>query len=150
LASTSPFPLWIHRGNKVIRPKKILIPSDLSERSETTINEVKNLKNTFQSQFEVYHVLPHPTPILDYKLWSAINREMKKDDDKKIRAFKRKFPTLKTARARGPIIDSINQRSKSFDLIAITPHSRSQERNAFQGISSKIVRSGETPVLIVP
>jgi nucleotide-binding universal stress UspA family protein len=150
LASTSPFPIWIHRGNKIILPKKILIPSDLSERSRTTINEVKNLETTFQSQFEICHVLPHPSPLLDYKLWTAMNSEMRKDDEKKIRAFKRKFPNLKTVRARGPIIDTINERSKIFDLIAITPHRRSKARNAFQGISSKIVHSGETPVLIVP
>lgn len=150
LASTSPFPLWIHRGKKVLMPKKILIPSDLSKRSENTINEVKNLKRAFHSEFEIFHVLPHPSPLLDYKIWSTVNSEMKKEDTQKIRAFKRKFPNLKTVRARGPIIDTINLRSKSFDLIAITPHSRAQARNAFQGISSKIVRSGETPVLIVP
>ncbi|OYZ13443.1 MAG: hypothetical protein B7Y39_17640 [Bdellovibrio sp. 28-41-41] len=150
LASISPFPLWIHRGNKVKLPKKILIPSDLSERSEKTISEVKNLKKTFHSDFEVYHVLQPPSPLLDYEIWSTLNNEIKDDDDQKIRAFKKKYPKLKTVRARGPVIDTINSRSKRFDLIAITPHSRAESRNAFGGVSSKIVRSGETPVLIVP
>lgn len=150
LAAASPYPLWIHRGTKVQMPRKILIPSDLSERTKNTVEDIKCLKKTFHSQFEIYHVLPHPTPILNYKLWSVLNKVALKDDNLKIQAFKRKFPNFKTVRARGPVIDTINQRSKSFDLIAITPHSRKYAHNAFEGISSKIVRSGETPVLILP
>lgn len=150
LASTSPFPIWIHRGNKVMLPKKILIPSDLSQRSEKTISEVKNLKVAFHSDIEIYHVLQEPFPLLDYQAWSTVYNEMKEADDKKVRIFKKRHPKLKTVRARGPIIDNINDRSKNFDLIAITPHDRTKSRSAFGSVSAKIVRSGETPVLIIP
>lgn len=150
LASSSPFPLWIHRGNRVKLPKKILIPSDLSERSEKTILDVRNFRQTLNSKFEILHVLPHPTPLLDYTLWSTLNEQMKNEDNKKIIRFKKKYPKLQTFRVRGPIIDKINSRSKSFDLIAISPDTKTKSGNRFHGITSKIVQSGDTPILILP
>ena len=148
LASTSPFPLWIHRGEKVLLPKKILIPSDLSARSDKTIAEVEGLNKTFNSDVEIYHVLNQPFPILDYQAWSAVETAIKEADDKRIKSFKKKHPSLKLIRSRGSVAESIQQHSKKYDLVAVSP--RPKSKVSFGRVTGKIVRSGDTPVLVIP
>ena len=148
LAITTPYPLWIHRGEKVLRPKKILVPSDLTSRSEKTIGALKAIKGPLESDLEIYHVLNEPMPILDYQAWSAVEIALRDADDRKIKSFKKKHPALKVVRSRGGVAESIYQHSKKFDLIAIAP--RSDLKNSFGRVTSKVVRTGNTPVLVIP
>ncbi len=148
LAATTPFPLWIHRGDKVLLPKRILVPSDLSGRSDKTISKVENLQKSFKSKVEIYHVLSEPYPILDYQAWSTIETAIKKADDKRIKLFKKKHPSLKLVRSRGTVADSIKRHSKKFDLVAVSP--RPNSKVSFGRVTGKVVRSGDTPVLVIP
>lgn len=148
LAATTQFPLWIHRGEKVLLPKNILIPSDLSTRSDKTIDNVENFKKAFKSNVEIFHVLIEPFPILNYQAWAAVESSMKKADEKRINNFKKKHPSLKLVRARGGIVDSIQKHSKKFDIVALSP--RAKSKVSFGRVTSKVVRSGETPILIIP
>lgn len=148
LAATTTFPLWIHRGDKVLLPQKILIPSDLSKTSEKTIKEVQGFKKTFNSAIEIYHVLSDPLPILDYQAWAAVQTAVHEADEKKIKAFKKKHPTLKLVRSLGSIAESIGRHSKKFDLVALSP--RAKAKVSFGRVTGKIVRSGNTPILVMP
>jgi nucleotide-binding universal stress UspA family protein len=152
LASSTKFPLWIHRGEKVRMPKNILIPSDLSKRSDKTISEVNALKKTFNSNIEIYHVLEEPMPILDYANWSTVYGHIISEDTKKLNAFKDKYPALKTTRGQGSVIFNINRHAEKekFDVIAISPHEKAKDRVAFGRITGKIIRSGDKPVLVIP
>lgn len=148
LAATTPFPLWIHRGEKVLLPKRILIPSDLSVRSDRTITDVERIQKTFKSDVEIYHVLSEPLPIIDNQAWVAVEGAMKKADDKRIKSFKKKHPSLKLVRSRGSVIESIQEHSKEFDLVALSP--RIKSKVSFGRITGKIVRYGDTPILVIP
>src|SRR3989338_6265468 len=55
LALKSKIPVWIHRGNKVIKPAKVLIPHDLSLESNHAIDIVKKLSLTTPLTYEVFH-----------------------------------------------------------------------------------------------
>ena len=129
-------------------PKKILIPSDLSVRSDKAIYEANKLKDTFKSKIEIYHVLNEPYPILDYDAWSAVETAIKKADDKRIKSFKKKHPALKLVRSRGAVAEAIERHSKKFDLVAISP--RPKSKVSFGKVTGKVVRSGDTPILIIP
>ncbi len=148
LAATTPFPLWIHRGEKVLLPNRILVPSDLSPRSDKTINEIENFRQAFNSDMEIYHVLTEPFPILDYQAWAAVETAIKQADDRRIKSFKKKHPSLKFVRARGGVAESIEQHSKTFDLVAVSP--RAKAKVSFGRVTGKIVRSGDTPILVLP
>ncbi|MFN8943629.1 MAG: universal stress protein [Pseudobdellovibrionaceae bacterium] len=148
LAVTTTFPLWIHRGDQVVRPRKILIPSDLSTRSDKTIQQVRGLKKAFEFEIEIYHVLNQPLPILDYKVWAAVEKALQEADQKKIENFKKKHPSLKLIKSRGGIAESIEEHSKKFDLIALSP--RTKTKASFGRVTGKIVRSGSRPVLVLP
>lgn len=150
LASTTKYPLWIHRGEKVRMPNNILIPSDLSKRSDKTINEVNGLQKVFNSNIEVYHVFEEPMPILDYANWSSIYGHIISEDTKKLNAFKEKYPALKTVREQGSVVYHINRRAEKFDVIAISPHEKIKDRIAFGRVTGKIIRSGDKPVLVLP
>jgi nucleotide-binding universal stress UspA family protein len=150
LASTTKFPLWIHRGNKVLLPKKVLVPSDLSKRSAKTISELSEFKKSFKSNLELYHVLEQPLPLLDYSAWTTVYKQMFESDTKKMEIFRKKYPALKVTRSQGDIISNIENHSDKFDIIAISPHEKPKDRMRFGRVTSKIVRSGDKPVLIVP
>lgn len=152
LASTTKFPLWIHRGEKVRMPNNILIPADLSKRSDRTISEVNALKKTFNSKIEIYHVIEEPLPILDYANWSTVYGHIIAQDTKKLNAFRDKHPTLKTVREQGSVVYHINRHAEKekFDVIAISPHEKIKDRVAFGRVTGKIIRSGDKPVLVIP
>lgn len=148
LAATTSFPLWIHRGEKVLLPKKILVPSDLSSLSHKAINEIEKFRVGFKADVEIYHVLTEPFPSLDYEAWLAVETAIKNADDKKMKSFKKRHPSLKLVRSRGIVAQSIRNRSKKFDLVAVSP--RPQSKSLFGRLTGKIVRSGNVPVLVLP
>ncbi len=150
LASHSPVPLWIHRGQKIIMPKKILIPCDLSGRTLHTISEVHSLKKILGSRFELYHVIQSPIPVLDFKVYSQLYKQIRKSDNQKLKAFKKKYPFLKTVRATGGVVDQIEKRAKDFDMIAISPRDKKHSVPLFGSVTLKLLRSGNKPILVVP
>ncbi len=150
IAQKSPFPVWIQRGNKIIVPKNILVPSDLSQNSDHTVEGVKLLSKPVNGKFELYYVLEEPTPLLDYSAWASVYTFLKKEEDKKLKLMKAKYPNLKTSKNPGNVASHILQYSKKFDLIAITPKNPKKRFPIFGSVNAKLVRSSEKPVLIYP
>lgn len=148
LATKSPFPLWIHRGEKVILPKKILIPSDFSRRSDKTLKEIENMKSAFKANVEIYHAQEMILPMYGY---GALAMEaLEKSDNRRMALFKKKHPKLKIIRQRGSVVPAILARSKKFDLIAISPRGP-KIKSAISGkVTGKIVRAADRPILVVP
>ena len=150
LALISPFPVWIHRGDKIIVPKRILVPSDLGNRSIRTIKDTKSFQNSFDSTCELFHVAPRPSPVLDFPNYAQILDEIKAADDLELEKFKKKNPTLKISKAEGQIVEKIHAFAKKFDVIAISPGPRKKSSPFFGGITAKIIRSGDKPILVFP
>lgn len=149
LALESPYPVWIHRGENVFFPKNILIPCDLSERSHRAVILVDPLLKLFNASSELFHVEQDPMPILDYESYAALSAEIKKDEIKKLKQFRKRHPNLKVTTTSGGIVDCIQHKSKTFDLIAMTPKASLKSKPFFGSVSSKIVRNGEVSILIV-
>jgi len=150
IAQNSPFPVWIHRGNKTILPKKILVPSDLSARADQTVNDVEVLAKPFKSKYELYHVREEPRLLLDYSTWALVYEQLKKDEELKLKAFKEKYPMVKTSKTAGDVVDNIQQYSKKFDIIAISPSHGKNSFPFFGSVNAKLIRNGEKPILICP
>ena len=148
LALESKVPVWIQRGTRLKKTKKVLVPCDLTSRSTQTLAFVNQLKWVNSRDVELYHVLVEPLPTLDFEGWSILYSEVKKQDDKKVILFRRKYPQLKVDRSFGDAGMQILKRSKSFDLVAMSP--RSRHLSSFGSVTAKVVRSTNVPILIVP
>lgn len=150
LAQASPYPVWIHRGSKVVIPKKILIPSDLSDRAKRTLKGVEQVGQLLKAKVELYHVTEEPRRLLADSAWMVVYEHLKKDEQKKLKNFKKKHPGLKTSKTPGNVAANIQDHSKNFDIIAITPSRAKNSFPFFGSVNAKIVRNGETPILVCP
>lgn len=148
LLKSSPFPLWIHRGNKIRIPQRILIPSSLGKKYTCTISDVNFLKEVFNSHIEIYFVLSEVSSIKSGQNWIDRENEIRYFNDKKVKKFKSLYPHLKLVCARGLINESVKSYSQSFDLVAISV--KKENKISFINVDEKIIRSGDTPVLIFP
>ncbi len=150
LALVSPFPVWIHRGKAVVVPKKILIPCDLSARSHHTISEIGPLKSALKASTEFFYVMPEPMPVLDYQTYSIIHEQLMKIETRKVRSFRKKHPGLKTVKALSGAVYKIQERAKNFDLIALSPKNHKKSVPFFGSVTTKLLRSGDKPILVIP
>lgn len=150
VATLSPFPVWIHRGKRTVLPKKVLIPSDFSERTDTILHRIESFEKRFNTDVELFHVIPQPIPVLDYPAYSAVDKRLHEEDDKLFAAFKSNHPQVKTVRSQGNVIDRIEKRSKKFNLIALSPREKSNLIPLLGRTATKLVRTSQKPVLICP
>lgn len=150
IALKSPVPVWVHRGEKVVMPKKILIPVDFSSRSDRAVSKVSVLNKTLKSSVELYHVMQQPMPVLDYSTYAVYYNEMKKIDDQGVSKLKKKFPKMKIKTAVGNIIYEIGERSKGFNVVALSPRTESKKAPFFGGVTAKLIRNSDKPVLVLP
>lgn len=150
VATISPFPVWIHRGMRTVIPKKVLVPSDFSDRTDTTLNRIKAFEEKFHADVELYHVIPHAIPILDYPDYTVVNKRLQEEDDRHYEVFKNRHPRLKTVRSQGNVIDKIEKRAKKFNLIALSPSEKSNIVPLLGRTATKLLRSSAKPVLICP
>lgn len=150
LALHSPYPVLIYRGQKTVLPKKILVPCDFSRRSRHAIEGSKKI-GFMGAEFELHHILKQSVPILDYELWQSLEEEIKKLNDNELKKFKKKNSQFKVVETNSnDIVGEINRKSKEYDLIAISPREHKGMFANFGSVTSKIVRSGDTPVLVIP
>lgn len=151
LALRSPFPVWVHRGHKVKLPKKILVPCDFTKRSKNAIEGAKKIIRLNGVRFELFHVLQPPVPVLDYQYWQVLNTEVHKANKKELTKFKKKFAPIKIVEINSnDVSGEIEKRSKNFDLVAISPNEREGTFSSFGSVTSKVVKSGNTSVLVIP
>ncbi len=150
LAQCSPFPVWIHKKQSVSMPKRILVASDLSATSSQTIAKANEFKSALHAKLEVLHVVPEPVPILDIEFYSQLYKNIKREDSRQLKIFKKKHPSLITVKAKGSIVGQIQARAKAFDVLAVSPHNRKASLAPMGSITAKLIRTGDTPLLILP
>ena len=150
LGLESPYPVWIHRGESLIVPEKILIPCDLSERSHHAVHQVQPFLRAFKAKSELYHVVPQPLPILDFQSYVQFSEKIKRSEAQKRKAFKKKHPQLKIVDSEGGVVEQIQKRLENFDLLAISPKTSLKAKPFFGSVTSKLLRSGDKPILIAP
>lgn len=150
VALISPFPVWIHRGHKILLPKKILVPSDFSTHTDATLDQIQPFDKAFKSKLELFHVIPEPTPIVDLPIYSLVYQQIHSDDDRSYEEFKKSHSNYKTVRDVGDVAEQVEQRSHKFDLVAFSPRGKGESTPFLGRVAAKLVRSGNKPVLICP
>lgn len=124
LALRSKHPVWIHRGNKIVLPKKILIPHDLSTASNHSIDVVEKLALASPISYEVFHVNRQPFPILDYNNFQNMRGRMRSEESAQIRKLLRTYPRIRVTQNDGDVTEEIVKRSKDFDVLALAHHNK--------------------------
>ncbi|MBY0314863.1 MAG: universal stress protein [Bdellovibrionales bacterium] len=150
LALLSPFPTWIHRGKRTLIPKKILVPCDLTANSDTTVKGVEKLKKVFSAKAEYFHVMQSPTPILDLQAYRFLYEQVKNEDDRLKKRFKKKNPRIELTNVEGNTLDKIEVRSELADVVAVTPRDHSDSFKFLGSVTSKIMRNIEKPMIVFP
>lgn len=150
VALLSPFPVWIQRGQKILMPKKILVPSDFSSHTDTTLNQVQAFDKVFKSNLELFHVIQEPAPVVDLPIYSLVYQQIHSDDDRSYEEFKKTHPNFKTVRDIGDVAEQVESRSRKFDLVAFSPRGKGESTPFLGRVAAKLVRSGNKPVLICP
>ena len=148
LALHSPFPVWIHRGNAVKLPKKILLPCDYSKRTTNSLEVVKSFDDSSKSKYEFFHVFQQPFPFLDADEWHRSMEAIREKENSNQKKFHKRYPEVPFKCKLGHPAHLIAEESKKFDLIAMAPHNREGIFSGFGSVTAKVVRSGNTPVLI--
>ena len=143
-------PVWIQRGKRVALPKKFLVPCDLSKRTEQTILEARRLAKSLGGRVEMYHILLEAVPVLDYPAWVQLSNAMRTADDRRVEVFRKRYPELKAVRAQGSVADRIRELAKKADLIVMNARVSAKPKLVFGGTSSKVVRGGDKPILLIP
>ncbi|MBC7467028.1 MAG: universal stress protein [Bdellovibrio sp.] len=147
LIHTSKVPLWLHRGTKVITPKRVLIPHDLSNESNRSIDLFKRLLLNQPKDYEVMFVREKPFPVLNYDLYKMTEKKMLKDEQSKIQYLLGKYPKLPFYTTTGSVTEKIVKRTSRFDLILMTHHNEGDLFAREEAI--RLLKKSNIPLLIV-
>ncbi|AZZ37331.1 hypothetical protein CIK05_11195 [Bdellovibrio sp. qaytius] len=150
VATLSPFPVWIHRGRRALLPKRILIPSDLTEQTDRALSQVKSFESSVHPSLELYHVIPNPIPMLDFTVHKEMVKQINDEDNKNFSNFSKTHPDLKMIRSHGNILDKVEKKSKGFDIVALSPRDKNRRNPLLGKVATKLIRSVNKPILICP
>jgi nucleotide-binding universal stress UspA family protein len=138
-------PVWVQRGRKIIDPKRILIPHDLSKSSDKSLAIVKKLSLAHPTKYEVYHVNHKPLPILDYKHQNLI-KEFQAIENSNLEQLIKKYPRIPVTSETGEVTQKIAKRSKQFDLLVMAHHTPTNLFTKGQAIA--LLKKIRTPVMV--
>lgn len=147
LALGTKSPVWIHRGNKVIEPNRILIPHDLSKQSNRSIDLLKKLELMHPVRYQVCFVREKPLPVLDYELYKKMELKQVREVQKETKSLLAQYPGLSFLSTTGEVADKVVRKTRHFDLILIA-HRHSA---GFFSISEtrRLISKSHVPLLIV-
>jgi len=147
LAYNGRYPVWIHRGNKVVKPKKVLIPHDLSLEANHSIDTVNDLSLSAPMKYEVFFVQQRPYPVLDYSAYTLAEKKIIEQSAAKANDLKKKYPNIRFSASKGDVTSKISKKSKNFDLMVVTHHHKSGFYNP--GQTASLLKKINKPTLIV-
>lgn len=149
LAVLSQKPVWIHRGEKLIIPSRIIVPCDLGLKSIPLVEAVKKLVHAFKANFEIFHVMRMPTPTSEMAAYGVVYQAFKENDDSEVAQFAKNFPDLKVSRSEGDIAHEVKEKAKEFDLVVVAPSYRGADLPFFGTLTTHLISSGQTPILVL-
>ncbi len=147
LALNSRTPVWIHRGDQVILPNRVLIPHDLSVQSNRGIDLFRKLNLMKTATYQVCFVREKPFPVLDYTLYKKIEADQVREVQKRIRRLLAKYPRLPFYSTTGELTEKLVQRTKQFDLVLI-PHRKAKDFYS-QSETLQLMRKSQVPLIVV-
>lgn len=149
IALTAKSPVWVHRGSKVRHFKHMLLPVDFTDVTQKLVNifEAANARYKFALNF--LYIRPQPLPLLDYSAYAASMKVFSSVGQKLRRLFSIKNHGMKLKVVAGEVVPEIVDRAKNYDLVIMSPHSRSGFFRRLGRVTAKVIRLSPVPVLIV-
>lgn len=150
IALQSKYPVWVHRGNKIVPFKKILVPTDLSKASGRTISKLKDWSQKLKMSMSYLYVTPEISPILKSPQYLEMKNLIQQDIKKSIDQFKNLniANSLTTISSNDPP-EKIAKFGKNYDVIAMSPNHRSGLLRKFGRITSRVMALSNGPVLVL-
>jgi nucleotide-binding universal stress UspA family protein len=146
LALKAKVPVWIQRGDKVIQPKRILIPHDLTLKANASIDIVKKLSLALPSSYEVFHVQKKIFPVLDYKKNMLAEQTAFNKMRTQIESTLKSYPEVPVITRQGKITEKVVKRTNKFDLLVMTHHNPTGLFTKSETIT--LLKKVKTPILI--
>lgn len=159
LALKSKIPVWIHRGNRAIKPDKVLVPHDLSRSADKSIDIVKKLSLANPTSYEVYYVNQKPFPILNYNLnnyspfpvldynsYENVVRKKLKKTRRRIKNLLSHYPHVPFVSATGETTEKIAKESRKFDLLVMSHHNPTSFLS--KGETTRVIKRVNVPILV--
>lgn len=140
-------PVWIHRGEKVIQPNRILIPHDLSLKSNLAIDIVEKLALVNPLTYEVFFVKERPFPVLDYKTYKQLEQKMFRRAKNKTEHLLQAYPRINFNSVDGEVTEKIVQRTHKFDLLVMTHHTPTGLFTLNETV--ELLKKVKVPVLVI-
>jgi len=140
-------PVWIHRGNKVIEPNRILVPHDLGREANRAIDLCESLKLMRPTTYDVFYVRERPLPVLDYSLYQSAEQQMVKQAQKGMTHLLMSYPKITFHSTTGNVTEKIVEKTKDFDLILLTH--RKYRSFLSPSETSYLVKASNVPLLII-
>ena len=151
LAQISRYPVWVQRGDRIVLPQKLLIPSDLGRQTNRTVKQVQNLSESLKPEIELFHVTEEPIPLMEFNTWNYIYGDIMANEDKKFRQFKNNHPDLKVVREQGFDVAATirsHAEARNFDVVVVSPTGKGKSFPFWGHVTARLVRSSENPVLV--
>jgi nucleotide-binding universal stress UspA family protein len=148
VALSSPFPVWIHRGNKVYWPRKYLLPHDLTARAEKSWRVLQGLAGE-KAQLQILNIEQPQMPLLDFKAWNELQELSREHTLKSQARVRRKHSHTSLKVKTGDPTEQVLKEARKFDVIVLRPHNRKGLWGSFGSVTAKLVRASPIPVLAV-
>jgi nucleotide-binding universal stress UspA family protein len=147
IALSSPFPVWVHKGLKVVPLNRILVPMDLSNKNQKVSEFVEQhfgSKNYLEYLFvRNYFPIGWQTKAYDHFI------KLEKKNDYLLKRFQNEHPKAKVGVSFGDPARQINKAALKFDLIVMSPHNKYGSSQLFGKVTTKIIRVAQKPILII-
>jgi len=139
--------VWIQRGHKIIKPRRVLVPHDLSKASDRAVKITQALSSARPLKYEVFYVNEKPIPILDYKTYQNIESKRVLGAQSKIQLLLRNKPKLRLITASGDVTEKIIKRSSQFDIVLMAHHTSKSFLTRSETLA--LVKKVKKPMLVV-
>ncbi len=150
IALRSKKPVWVHRGQKIVPFKKVLVPIDLSNSSKKLMTQMKKWSVQMKMSMSYIYVRPEINPILNSFDYKQMKSKIQNAINRSVELFRKnqKNTLLTVIKANDPS-EKISQIGKKYDVITMNPHTRSGLLNKFGRITSRVIRLSENPILVI-
>lgn len=147
LAVHSLYPVWVHRGDRVVSLRHLLVPTDLSETSQSLADVIDEWSEDQGLSVSYLFVRPELPMGLSIS-WSKEHDEKLLGGLLQAMARFRERPRKLLTDAGDPV-ERICRRARRYDVVVMSPHNRSGLFQSFGQVTTQVIRHSEVPVLVV-
>lgn len=149
IALTSSCPVWVHRGPKIVRFDRILIPIDLSQNAQRVIHLIKTWTAIKELRQKFLFVSPEAPETVDPMEFRMSSEKLSHAVHHSLREFKDSRGEVPLISDEGDPAERICHFGENFDVIAVNPHNRSGFFGTFGKVTTKVIRTSHVPVLVL-